>query len=85
MISAGRDVRPVGRRMIFVGRPNFLPDLGLGFGARRCRFADGLVSVELGGVAGRDRSRGFGRGLATVPVPMMMMGVFDDGSREVRV
>ena len=77
IISAGNESRPVGVRVIFLGRPSFLPGLGLGLGARRCRFAGGLASMdlesELGGVPGRGRSRGFGNGLATVPVPIMMV------------
>jgi len=86
MISAGNESRPVGVRVIFLGRPSFLPGLGLDLGARRCRFAGGLASMDLesesGGIPGRGRSRGFGDGLATVPVPIMM-GVCYDEEREV--
>lgn len=84
MISAGNDNRPVLVGGIFLGRPDFLtgPDLG----ARRCRFAGGLASMdlesELGGVPGR--WRGVGVVLATVPVPIMM-GVCCDEGREVEV
>jgi hypothetical protein len=82
IISGGNESRPTLIGGIFLGRPDFLP--GLGFGARRCRFAGGLASTDLesvlGGVAGR--SRGTGRGLATVPVPIMM-GVCCDEGREV--
>jgi hypothetical protein len=85
MISAGKDNRPVLVGGIFLGRPDFLP--GPDLGARRCRFAGGLASMdlesELGGVPGRWRG-GTGRGLATVPVPMMM-GLCRDEGREVQV
>ena len=83
MISAGNESRPTFKGGIFLGRPDFLmgPDLG----ARLCRFAGGLASMDLesglGGVSGR--SRGTGRDLATVPVPMMMGECDDDGRREV--
>jgi len=84
MISAGKESRPVGGRGNFLGRPSFLP--GLGLGARRCRFAGGLASMDLesvlGGVPGRGRSRGFGDGLATVLVPIMI-GVCCVQEREV--
>jgi hypothetical protein len=83
MISAGNESRPTLIGGIFLGRPDLLP--GLGLGARRCRFAGGLASMDLesglGGVAGR--WRGAGRGLATVPVRMMMVECDDDGRREV--
>jgi hypothetical protein len=84
IISAGKDNRPVLVGGIFLGRPDFLP--GPDLGARRCRFAGGLASMDLesesglGGVAGR--WRGTGRGLATVPVPIIMGVCFDEG-REV--
>jgi len=86
IISAGNEINPTLIGGIFLGRPDFLTGPDLGFGARRCRFAGGLaslvslVSVELGGVAGR--SRGAGRGLATSPVPIMM-GMCCDEGREV--
>ena len=88
MISAGNESRPVGGRDIFLGRPSFLPGLGLDLGARRCRFAGGLASMDLesesGGIPGRGRSRGFVDGLATVPVPIMIgMCDVDDEEREV--
>jgi hypothetical protein len=81
MISAGNESRPTLIGGIFLGRPDFLP--GPDLGARRCRFAGGLASMdlesELGGVPGRWR----GVVLATAPVPMMMGECDDDGRREV--
>lgn len=83
MISAGNESRPAGGGVTFLGRPNFLPLLGLG--ALRCRLAGGLTSMDLesesGGVPGL--WRGPGVDPSAVPVPMMMGGYYDDEGRGV--